>query len=52
MKKNQNSNKQIRPKLILRLEHIVDLSSLQLKGIQGGGSNADSCGAGNCGKPQ
>ena len=51
MKKNQNSNKSIRKKLTLRLEHIVQLSPLQLRVIQGA-SAVDSCDLANCTKPQ
>jgi hypothetical protein len=50
MKKNQNSNKSIRQKLTLRLEHIIQLSPLQLKGIQGA-SIYDSCDFAGCTKP-
>jgi hypothetical protein len=43
MKKEQNSNKSINKKLSLRLEHIIQLSPFQLKGIQG--ASDVSCGA-------
>lgn len=52
MKKKQNSNKSIPKKLTLKLEHIIRLSPLQMKGIQGGGSANDSCGQATCTKPQ
>ena len=50
MKKEQNSNKSINKKLTLTLEHIVQLSPLQLKEIQG--ASDMSCGNFTCTKPQ
>lgn len=50
MKHNQNSGKSIRKKLTLRLEHIIQLPPLQLKGIQGAVSG--SCSEITCTKPQ
>jgi hypothetical protein len=50
MKHNQNSNKSTSKKLTLRLERIIQLSPLQLEGIQG--ASFDSCGELTCTKPQ
>lgn len=52
MKNSSDSSKPFRKKLVLRLEHIVQLTPLQLKGVQGGSSINDSCDMIGCTKPQ